>query len=205
VALTTAASRRTEEVERLRGELADARAALAIRDARIGELERLASRAPDPAARTDEPPPAGVAPPAPAAAGGDMAPSEPAPVPPDAVTDAAAMDRLRTVLNNLLHETRGGIGYRFEKIGAARGKSLYDVVALNVNEQGREMKRIEASELRITVRTADRQVELRFAGGHIVYYGIRAPFFGGTYPVTLYDIDPARWRNSGLTVIDVSR
>ena len=129
----------------------------------------------------------------------------PSSVPPGAATNPGELARISQVLNRLISESRGGESYEFTKIGGARGKTLYDVEVANYDQEGAEIKRIQAGELRIVVDVPQRSVELHFKKGHIYYYGVRAPFWGGVFNVSVVNVDPAAWLNSGLTIFDELR
>ena len=55
------------------------------------------------------------------------------------------------------------------------------------------------------VDVSQRRVEIRFKKGHIYYYGVRAPFWGGGYIVSIVNVDPATWLGSGLMILDELR
>ena len=90
--------------------------------------------------------------------------------------------------------------YRIRSIGGVRGKILYDVVVVSMDDVGRELKKIEGAECRILIDDGQRRAEMRFKNGFIHYYGVRAPFWGGKYVVPLVNIDVSAWRGSGLTI-----
>jgi hypothetical protein len=79
---------------------------------------------------------------------------------------------------------------------------LYDLVLANFDRDGREVKRVHAGEARIVVEAARRRVEFRLRTGHIVYYGVKAPFPGDPYVVSLVNVDAGAWLRSGLTILE---
>jgi len=124
---------------------------------------------------------------------------EPSPVPPGAVTNAAELDRVKSVINRLLAETAGG-AYRLDRIGGLRGKMLYDVVIVDGRSGEREAKKFEAKEARIAIDAARKRVEIRLRSGHITYYGVRARFWDDRYVLPLTDVETDQWIRSGLTI-----
>jgi len=204
--LQTTISRLTVELERKSRELEAERLSRVGLEERIAalkdELSRMASR---PAATPSAAPPAEV--PGEAAPDSVTEPEEPtpAPVPEGAATDPEELARIIGLLNRLIADVRGEESFKFTTIGGARGKTLYDVEVANFDKTGAEIKRIRAGEVRIVVDVPQRRVELRFKNGHIYYYGVRAPFWGGGYIVSIVNVNPTTWLRSGLTVLDELR
>lgn len=204
--LTAELARKDELLIGLRDELSaagdaerSAKAKAAELEERLAEAERRlvelvrresspeASPAPGMPASSAEPPPAAGAPPF---------------VPEGAVTDPAGLERIRSVLNRLLSAAGGSDLYEVESLGGVRGTTLYALVLVLRDEAGAVAKRIEAGEGRVVLAAAQRRGELRLRNGHIVYYGVRAPFWGGQYVVPVLGVDPEAWRRSGLTFIE---
>jgi hypothetical protein len=152
-------------------------------------LQKLAERP----ARPAEP----AAPPA-------AAPPEAAGSPPEPVEerDPSVTGPLAEALNALLAAGRGGRTYRFVSIGGVRGRSLLDVVIVDLEADGREAKRIVGAQARLILDPRVRRVEIRLSEGHIVYYGVTAPFWGGQYVVPVVNVDVEAWRRSGLAVVE---
>jgi len=148
-----------------------------------------------------------AAPPASAPDASEETPPESAPpvVPAGAATDPGELDRIAGILNRLIAESRGEESYEFTKIGGARGRMLYNVEVANYDRNGAEVKRIEAGEAHIVVDVPQRRVDIRFKNGYIYYYGVRAPFWGGGYLVSVVNVNPATWLGSGLTIFDQLR
>ncbi len=205
-----------EEAGRLLEEERRRRAELEAEVAELeGRLEAMARRAmaSGPAATGSAPTPevpAAVAPEP--AAPLRVTPAEAAPaaepgtsIPPGASTHPGALSRIASVLNRLLSEAGGEESYEFTKIGGARGRMIYDVEVTNFDASGQEVKRIQAGEARIVVDVPQRSVELRFKKGFIHYYGVRAPFWGGQYILSVVNVDPGSWLESGLTILEEVR
>jgi hypothetical protein len=172
---------------RLEDELTAARRELKIARAELGSVEEELAQA---RKRADKPPePVKVKAP------------EPKPVPAGAVTDAAELDRVMTVLNRLLTETAGG-AYRLERIGGLRGKMLYDVVIVDGRTGEKEAKKFEAGEARIAIDAARKRIEIRLRSGYITYYGVRARFWDDRYVLPLTDVETDPWVRSGLTIFE---
>ena len=104
------------------------------------------------------------------------------------------------MLNRLLTDEGGAAGYRFEKIGGIRGKTLFDVVIVDRAAKGREAKKFEAEEARISVDSARKRVEIRLLSGYITYYGVRARFWDDKYVLPLAGVDTEIWLRSGLSI-----
>lgn len=191
-----------ERVGELQAEIAEKDSEIARLDRRIRELEKAVAGVAGGAAPAEGAGPSGPEPTA--GEGGEGGPEEPAKpaIPREAAQNPAEIARVMGVLNGLLLDSKSSESYRFVKIGGIRGRILYDVVLRILDDKGQEAKRIEAAEARILVDEAQRRAEIRFRNGHLVYYGVRAPFWGDTYVVPLADIDPAAWLRSGLTIFD---
>jgi hypothetical protein len=181
------------EVARLEDELRTARRELKTAS---DELEATQKRLAEAEAKTDAPAKPPVKEPAAAPA------KEPAEVPKEAARDPAELTRVLGVLNRLLSETGGDSGYRFEKIGGIRGKTLYDVVIVDRTARGQEAKKFEAAEARVMVDSPKKRVEIRLTTGHITYYGVKAPFWDDRYVLPLAGVDTERWLRSGLTIFE---
>ncbi len=140
------------------------------------------------------------------AAAEETAPEPASPVvPAGAATDPGELARIVGILNRLIAEAGGDESYEFIKIGGARGRTLYNVEVANYDRNGAEVKRIQAGEARIVVHVSQRRVDIRFKNGHIYYYGVRAPFWGGGYLVSVVNVNPATWLSSGLTIFEELR
>ncbi len=204
--LRTTISRLTGELEQKSRDLEAERLSRAVFEEQIASLEEKLSKMARRAAATPAANPVAKIPdetgPEPAA---EPEAPPPAPVPEGAATDAGELKRIVGVLNRLIAEVRGEESFTFTKIGGVRGKTLYDVEVANFDKTGAEIKRIRAGEARIVVDVSGRRVELRFKNGHIYYYGVRAPFWGGGYIVSMVNVNPATWLGSGLTIFDELR
>jgi hypothetical protein len=166
---------------------------------KLTRIARDAAAAPEPAVSVEDPA-------AKAEKSGEPVDTPPvSTVPPGAATHPAELARIVSLLNRLIGEAGGDESYVFAKIGGARGKTLYEVEVANHDRSGAEIKRIQAGELRIVVDIPQRSVDLHFKNGHIYYYGVRAPFWGGVFNVSIVNVDPAAWLGSGLTIFDELR
>jgi len=203
-ALSADLSRLERELGRARGDAEEARETIEELRGQIAEKDRqiraLASRPPEGVAPAEAP--EGAPEPEGAAAEPEPVPVE---IPEEAVRDVAELERLRSVLNGLLLDAGGRDRYRFESIGAVRGKALYDVVVVHSDESGGETKRIEASEARLVLDEPQKKVEIRCRNGHFTYYGVRVPFWGGRFVVPVVGVDPVAWSRSGLTILETRR
>jgi hypothetical protein len=133
------------------------------------------------------------------------APLPVAPAPAPAVAeqrDPAATAARVEALNALLAASRGGRTYRFASLGGIRGDVLLDVVVVDLEPDGREAKRIIGAEAHLVLDPRVRRVEIRLSDGHIVYYGVEAPFWGGKYVVPVVNVDVEAWRGSGLAAVE---
>ena len=78
-----------------------------------------------------------------------------------------------------------------------------NLVSLSVQAWDEEEQIGKGQHERVVIDVSQKRAEIRLQGGHIVYYGVRAPFWGGQYIVPVVGIDPAAWRRSGLTILEI--
>ncbi len=119
---------------------------------------------------------------------------------PGAVRDAAQLSEIRSALNSLVEDATGAVRYSVGDLGGVSGKALLDVVVHGHDERGRLVRSLEAPRAEILVLADQSRVRMQFFDGHLVVGKRRAPFFMGSYELVL-DVEPARWRASGLNCI----
>lgn len=107
--------------------------------------------------------------------------------------------RVRDLLNGLLDGATGAARYRLEDLAGVSGFELLGLRVVGRDESGRVLRTIEAPRAEISVEPSG-AVRWRFAEGHLVVGGRRAPFFDGTYTLTLESRFES-WRDSGLTCV----
>lgn len=110
---------------------------------------------------------------------------------------------LRLVLDQLLRADTSSGHWRQAEVGGVVGGVLQDVQLLELDQDGRELRRLFADSMRIIVR--GRGVELRLEDGVQVRKARTAPFLDGVYRLYLPRAKADRWRAAGLPGLSGAR
>ena len=196
------AERELAELAAYRAEVRTLRDALGAERSRSDTLTKaLAERPPSPPPPPSESAATATEATAPAANGAPRSPAVP-PVSPSrraASTAPEDLARIRDLLNGLLDGATGAARYRVETLGGVSGYELHDLRVVGRDTDGEVLRTIEASRAEIVV-AASGAVRWRFRDGHLVVGERRAPFFDGSYALSLESRFEA-WRDSGLTCV----
>ncbi len=103
---------------------------------------------------------------------------------------------LRLALDQLLRADTSSGHWRLAVVGGVVGGVLQDVQLLELDRNGRELRRLFADRMRIVIR--GKGVELRLEDGVQVRAARTAPFLDGIYRLYLPRAKVAAWRAAGL-------